>query len=126
MPWQTGVLYVEGLPAGLLAFTLDKTGGAFSPTTRYGDYAISRDLIHWESQSVTRADSETGRRYQEHARRGSHVLLFARLNTDEQAFHFLGPAMYVRHESEQPMAIAWKLEYRLPGDLYQAFAAAVA
>jgi hypothetical protein len=24
------------------------------------------------------------------------------------------------------MAITWKLEYRLPGDLYQAFAAAVA
>ncbi len=126
MPWQTGVLYVEELPADLLAFTLDKTGGAFSPTTRYRDYAISRDLIHWESQSVTRADSETGRRYQEHARRGSHVLLFARLNTDERAFHFLGPARYVRHESEQPMAITWKLEYRLPGDLYQAFAAAVA
>ena len=124
--WQTGVWYVEELPADLLAFTLDKTGGAFSPTTRYRDYAISRDLIHWESQSVTRADSETGRRYQEHARRGSHVLLFARLNTDERAFHFLGPATYVRHESEQPMAITWKLEYRLPGDLYQAFAAAVA
>jgi superfamily II DNA or RNA helicase/HKD family nuclease len=126
MPWQTGVLYVEALPADLLAFTLDKTRGAFSPTTRYRDYAISRDLIHWESQSVTRADSETGRRYQEHAGRGSHVLLFARLNTGERAFHFLGPARYVRHESEQPMAITWKLEYRLPGDLYQAFAAAVA
>ena len=124
--WQTGVWYVEELPTDLLAFTLDKTGGAFSPTTRYRDYAISRDLIHWESQSVTRADSETGRRYQEHARRGSHVLLFARLNTDERAFHFLGPATYVLHESGQPMAITWKLEYRLPGDLYQAFAAAVA
>jgi len=124
--WQTGVWFAEELPADLFAFTLDKTGGAFSPTTRYRDYAISRDLIHWESQSVTRADSETGRRYQEHARRGSHVLLFARLNTDERAFHFLGPGTYVRHESEQPMAITWKLEHRLPGDLYQAFAAAVA
>jgi len=124
--WQTGVRYVEALPADLLAFTLDKTSGAFSPTTRYRDYAISRELIHWESQSVTRADSETGRRYREHVARGSHVLLFARLNTDERAFHFLGPARYVRHEGEQPMAITWKLGYRLPGDLYQAFAAAVA
>jgi superfamily II DNA or RNA helicase/HKD family nuclease len=126
MPWQSGVLYVEDLPADLLAFTLDKTGGAFSPTTRYRDYAISRDLVHWESQSVTRADSETGRRYREHAKRGSHVLLFARLNTEERAFHFLGPATYVRHESEQPMAITWRLHHRLPGDLYQSFAAAVA
>jgi hypothetical protein len=48
MPWQTGVLYVEALPADLLAFMLYKTRGAFSPTTRYRDYAISRDLIHWE------------------------------------------------------------------------------
>ncbi len=126
MPWQTGVMYLEQLPADLFAFTLDKTTGGFSPTTRYRDYAISRDLIHWESQSVTRADSETGRRYQKHASRGSHILLFARLNTDDRAFHFLGPATYVRHEGEQPMAITWKLKHRLPGDLYQTFAAAVA
>ena len=52
--------------ADLFAFTLDKTTGQFSPTTRYRDYAISRELIHWESQSSTRADSETGRRYQQH------------------------------------------------------------
>ncbi len=123
--WQSGVWYAEELPADLLAFTLDKTGGAFSPTTRYRDYAISRDLIHWESQSVTRADSETGRRYQEHAARGSHVLLFAQ-ETKDRAYHFLGPARYVRHEGEQPMAITWRLAERLPGDLYQAFAAAVA
>ncbi len=124
--WREGVKYVEALPADLLAFTLDKTGDGFSPTTRYRDYAISRELIHWESQSVTREDSATGRRYQEHARRGSHVLLFARLSTNDRSFHFLGPATYVRHESERPMAITWKLHHPLPGDLYQAFAAAVA
>jgi hypothetical protein len=105
MPWQAGVLYVEALAADLLAFTLDKTRGAPSPSTRYRDYAISRDLIHWESQSATWAHSETGRWYPEHAGRGSHVLLFARLNTNDRAFHFLGPARYVRHESQQPMAI---------------------
>ncbi len=31
-------------------FTLDKSDGDFSPTTRYRDYAISPTLIHWESQ----------------------------------------------------------------------------
>ena len=41
-------------------FTLDKSSGSFSPTTRYRDYAITRNLIHWESQSITRADSATG------------------------------------------------------------------
>lgn len=126
MSWQTGVLHLKETPADLLAFTLDKTSGGFSPTTRFRDFAISRDLIHWESQSVTRSTSDTGQRYQEHARRGSHILLFARLNTSERAFHFLGPASYVRHEGERPMAITWRLHHRLPGDLYQSFAAAVA
>jgi len=126
MTWQTGVQYVDHLPADLFAFTLDKTSGHFSPTTRYRDYAISRGLIHWESQSITREDSETGRRYREHAARGSHVMLFARLNTTERAFHFLGPATYVSHEGEQPMAVTWRLHHQLPGDLFQSFAAAVA
>jgi hypothetical protein len=110
----------------LFVFTLDKTSGAFSPTTRYRDYAISRELIHWESQSTTPEDSETGRRYREHVARGSHVLMFARLTKDERAFHFLGPATYVNHVGEKPMAVTWRLEHPLPGDLFQAFAAAVA
>jgi hypothetical protein len=125
-PWQTGVYWAPQARADLFAFTLDKTTGQFSPTTRYRDYAISRELIHWESQSVTRADSETGRRYQNHAANGTSVMLFARRRSDERAFYFLGPATYVKHESELPMAITWRLEYPLPGDLFAAFAAAVA
>ena len=53
-------------------------------------------------------------------------MLFARLRSDDRAFSFLGPAEYVSHESEQPMAITWRLVHRLPGDLFAAFAAAVA
>jgi Domain of unknown function (DUF3427) len=125
-PWQTGVYWAKAAAADLFAFTLDKTGGQFSPTTRYRDYAISPDLIHWESQSVTRANSETGVRYQRHGRMGTSVMLFARLRTDDRAFYFLGPGDYVSHESELPMAITWRLHYRLPGDLFASFAAAVA
>ncbi|MDB6102766.1 MAG: helicase, partial [Gammaproteobacteria bacterium] len=125
-PWQTGVYWAPNGRADLLAFTLDKTTGQFSPTTRYRDYAISPDLIHWESQSVTRADSDTGRRYQRHAANGTSVMLFARHRSDERAFYFLGPATYVKHESELPMAITWRLQHPLPGDLFAAFAAAVA
>lgn len=125
-PWMTGVRWLPEVPVDVLAFTLDKSGGGFSPTTRYRDYAISRTRIHWESQSVTRAESETGRRYREHARRGSSVLLFARLGTDDRAFWCLGPATYAGHEGERPMQILWDLEIPLPADLYASFAAAVA
>jgi hypothetical protein len=124
--WQTGVYWVEDARADLLAFTLDKTSGQFSPSTRYRDYAISRELIHWESQSLTREQSAPGQRYQHHARLGSTILLFARVRQDDRAFWCLGPADYVRHEGERPMAITWKLHVPLPGDLYTAFAAAVA
>jgi superfamily II DNA or RNA helicase len=125
-PWREGVYHARSARADLLAFTLDKTSGAFSPTTRYRDYAISPELIHWESQSTTRADSPTGLRYRNHARMGQAILLFARVRQDDRAFYFLGPARYVTHDGERPMAVTWRLETPLPGDLFEAFAAAVA
>jgi len=124
--WREGVLWAENAKADLMVFTLDKTSGHFSPTTRYRDYAISRDLIHWESQATTRAGSNTGKRYQNHVKEGSKIMLFSRVNSDERSFYFLGAANYVRHEYEMPMAITWKLDSPLPGDLYTSFAAAVA
>jgi superfamily II DNA or RNA helicase/HKD family nuclease len=123
--WREGVRWLPDANVDLLAFTLDKTSGHFSPTTRYRDYAISRELIHWESQSGTRADSETGRRYQKHEAGGSAVLPFARLTVEDRAFWLLGPAIYVSHEGERPMGIMWRLDHPLPGDLYARFAAAV-
>lgn len=125
-PWREGVYDAKGVGADLLAFTLDKTTGGFSPTTRYRDYAISRELIHWESQSITAADSPTGRRYQNHVAMNRTILLFARTHITERAFWFLGPATYVSHEGERPMAVTWRLKQPLSGDLYAQFAAAIA
>ena len=122
-PWREGVYHARQAKADLLVFTLDKTSGAFSPTTRYRDYAISPELIHWESQSTTPADSPTGLRYRQHAAMGHSILLFARLRQDDRAFYFLGPATYLSHEGERPMAVIWKLDTPLPGDLFEAFAA---
>ena len=53
-------------------------------------------------------------------------MLFGRLRPDDRAFWFLGPATYVRHQGERPMAITWRLQFPLPGDLFAQFAAAVA
>jgi hypothetical protein len=124
--WDSGVKWLPHEQTDVFAFTLDKTSGEFSPTTRYQDYAISRDLIHWESQSTTSIASPTGQRYLRLVEQGSSVVLFARLRADERAFWCLGPATYVRHERERPIAITWRLREPLPADLYTAFAAAVA
>lgn len=123
--WREGVRHVPEHSTDLLAFTLDKSHGRFSPTTRYRDYAISRELVHWESQSMTSASSATGQRYQRHAELGAVVLLFARRHIGERAFWCLGPARYVEHRGSRPMAITWRLEVPLPGDLFAEFAAAV-
>jgi superfamily II DNA or RNA helicase/HKD family nuclease len=124
--WQSGVWWDENSQTDLFAFTLDKSAGSFSPTTRYRDYAISPELIHWESQSATSLDSDTGRRYISQAENGTNVVLFARLSTADRAFWCLGPATYVSHQGERPIAITWRLHHRLPGDLFADFAAAVA
>ena len=47
-------------------------------------------------------------------------------SADDRAFWFLGPATYVSHAGERPMAVTWRLQVPLPGDLYAQFAAAVA
>jgi hypothetical protein len=31
---------------------------------------------------------------------------------------FLGPATYVDHHGERPIAFTWKLDYSIPGDFY--------
>jgi hypothetical protein len=117
--WHEGVYHAKAARADLLAFTLDKTSGDFSPTTRYRDYAISPELIHWESQSATTQDSPDRAALPSHARLDHKILLFARARADERAFWFLGPATYVTHEGEQPMAVTWKLHTPLPGDLFR-------
>ncbi len=124
--WREGTRWLPNHNVDLLAFTLDKTSGRFSPTTRYRDYAINRSMLHWESQSGTRESSETGQRYQNHQARGSVILPMARLTVEDRAFWLLGPASYVSHEGERPMAITWRLSHELPGDLFAQFGAAVA
>lgn len=123
--WQTGVWWDPQSRTHLFAFTLDKSVGGFSPTTRYRDYAISPELIHWESQSATAADSAVGQRYIRQREDETNVVLFARLRTTDRAFWCLGPASYVSHEGDRPIAFVWKLRQRLPAELYTSFAAAV-
>jgi hypothetical protein len=104
--------------------TLEKSEKDYSPSTRYRDYAIAPDLFHWESQSKTPEGSEVGQRYIHHARRGSHVMLLVRASNKDAwgrtpPFTFLGPATYVSHTGERPMAILWRLHRAMPLDVFK-------
>ncbi|MFJ6723328.1 DUF3427 domain-containing protein [Streptomyces sp. NPDC091281] len=117
-----GVRWVEELQTDALLITLEKSERDFSPTVRYRDYALSPSQFHWESQSTTPANSPTGQRYQEHAARGSNVLLFLRRYKrnsigKSEPWMLLGPATYRMHTGSKPMAITWELQHDLPADV---------
>jgi superfamily II DNA or RNA helicase/HKD family nuclease len=122
---QGGVLKCPEARADVLYVELDKDPKHYTPTTLYEDRVISPTLFQWESQSRTRADSETGRRYRTHASQDWRILLFVRQRAeDERGFTspylFLGPVRYVSHESEKPMRILWELGRPVPPELYAA------
>jgi superfamily II DNA or RNA helicase/HKD family nuclease len=118
----TGVAWAETTQTDALLVNLRKSEAEFSPTTMYRDYAISPELFHWESQNTTRVASPTGQRYLHHAERGSHIVLFVRETpTDDLGaapFLCLGPATYVEHRGERPIAITWRLHRRMPGEVF--------
>jgi len=60
---QTGRFWIEAISTEIFFVTLDKSEKAFSPSTRYEDFAVSPGRFHWQSQSTTGEDSPTGRRY---------------------------------------------------------------
>jgi len=123
---REGVHFDKGSGCDLFLFTLRKSEREYSPTTMYRDYAISRHLIHWESQSTTTDRSPTGQRYIHHASRGTHVLLFVRETKEERAYTFLGTASYQSHTGERPMAITWRLDDPLPEAVFDVARAAAA
>ena len=122
--FREGVRYLKDLGTDIFLFTADKSSTGFSPSTRYRDYAISSTRIHWESQSTISANSVTGQRYINHQTTGNKILLFGRHSKSDDAFWFLGPAQYVSHSGDYPIAFTWQLEFSLPSALFSVFAAA--
>ncbi|GAA4978785.1 superfamily II DNA or RNA helicase [Nonomuraea thailandensis] len=121
---REGVAWSPGAQCDALFVTLQKNEKEFSPQTMYRDYALTSRLFHWESQNRTSAASVTGRRYQNHATEGSHVLLFTRQRKENElghpeAFVFHGEVSYVEHRGERPMGITWRLDEEMPADLFR-------
>lgn len=123
--FREGVLYVPELDVDAFFVNLKKSEAEFSPTTMYRDFPISPTLFHWESQSGTSLASKTGQRY---VNGTSTVLLFVRETKEDDfgtsPYLFLGPAKYVSHQGEKPIAITWRLEHTMPIDFYNVAAVA--
>jgi hypothetical protein len=120
---QGGVLWVPQAQSDVFFVDLRKAERDYSPTTMYRDYAISRDLFHWESQSRQAPHQPTVRRYIGHAQQGTNILLFVREQRRNALgtapFHFLGPATFAACEGERPVAFTWRLQTPMPEELFE-------
>jgi len=115
---QTGRLWIDGLNTEVFFVTLDKSDKAFSPTTRYEDFAVSPTRFHWQSQSTTAEESQIGQRYVQQSQNGAQFLLFVRPKKTD-AFVFLGPLRYVSHAGSRPMSIYWDLVFPMPAWFFE-------
>ncbi|HSW65082.1 MAG TPA: DUF3427 domain-containing protein, partial [Dissulfurispiraceae bacterium] len=118
-----GVLHFPAIKAYVLLITYQKTEREFSPSTMYADYPISRELLHWESQSNTAQHSETGQNLINHADRNYTILIFARdqkkRNGVTVPFTYLGPADRISYESERPIKMVWRLKHQMPVEIFE-------
>ena len=121
---QSGVLKCDAARADVLYVELDKDPDHYTPTTMYDDRPLTPARFQWESQSKTRADSDTGLRYQRSKNDDSwKILLFVRQRADDargftSPYLFLGRVRYESHESEKPMRIIWRLDRDMPLEFF--------
>ncbi len=122
---RQGTFYVKELGLDVHLVTLRKSERDFSPSTRYADYFIAPDKLHWDSQVQTTATSPTGQRLVKSL--GRH-LLFVRENKEEEGraapFLCLGFGTATEAHSEQPIKLIWELENHVPDHIYIRFQAA--
>jgi hypothetical protein len=112
-----GVFWVDEEQVDLFLVTLEK-GAAFSPSTRFHDYAISPTLFRWETQNKTSQESAVGKRYLSQGETGTDVLIAVRETASGEYFtqHFklLGLADFKQATGSKPIKIDWTL--RIPMD----------
>jgi superfamily II DNA or RNA helicase len=118
-----GVFHVPIVKAYALMITFQKTEREYSPSTMYADYPISRELLHWESQSTTSQHSATGQNLIHCAERGYTILIFARDQKSKNGctvpFIYLGNADLISYESERPIKIIWRLKNPMPVEMFE-------
>ena len=112
---QVGVEYFKDLDLDLFFVNLNKDEKKFSETTRYKDFALSKEVFNWQSQNKDSEESTAGQRYLNQLASKHDVLFCVREKSDGGAFKVLGLADYISHKGSKPLEIQWKL--RIPLDV---------
>ena len=119
-----GVLHDMARKTYIHLVTFNKEDADFAPTTRYKDYFISPDRLHWESQSVATRESPTGQNYIHFQKREYTILFFARLEKridgETSPFLFLGQASELAsYQGDRPITMIWQLANPAPAKFYE-------
>jgi hypothetical protein len=89
----------------------------------YQDYPVSRELLHWETQSQTSLASDTGQNLIHHQDRGYTMLFFVRsrkkVENVTSPFMYLGSATFVTYQSECPIQMIWRLNNPMPAEIFE-------
>lgn len=122
-----GVYFIPEANLDLFFVNLQKADSV-SDSIRYHDYAISPTLFHWDSQSATSVESETGQRYVTQRGSGRDIVIAVREKASgaNGTIHFklFGTADYVKHQGSKPISIWWKLRAPMDPDAFEMAAAA--
>lgn len=119
---RQGVFYLEDKKTDIFLITLNKDVEYYKESIQYIDYSINEYIFHWESQNATSPESKQGKIYINHDKLGSKILLFVRDENDDitgnkTPYTFLGTAHYIRHENSKTIAIYFRLDEPIPGEL---------
>jgi len=125
--WQQGQVdrVLHGKPHTVLLVTLHKTS-AMASEYHYADRFLSPTEFQWESQNQTSPEDKRGTAIREQAKQGRTLHLFVRFHgkapdSAGEPFVYCGPVDYVRHQGANPMRVWFRLEEKLPQDLYRAW-----
>ena len=115
-PSREGASYEKSINTEALFVTLKKSDKDYSPTTMYEDYALNKNLFHWQTQNSASPNTPKGQAYIQSEK---NVLLFVREQAKDaygftMGYVFLGEAIFQSHSGEKPMNIEWKLEEPMP------------
>ena len=115
---QTGRFWIEAMNTEVFFVTLDKSEKAFSPSTRYEDFAVSPTRFHWQSQSTTARIRQLVSDTRINARMAP-VFSCSCGRKRSDPFLFLGPLQYVSHAGSRPMSIYWDLTHPMPAWFFE-------
>jgi superfamily II DNA or RNA helicase/HKD family nuclease len=116
-----GVWYSPDLKTDLFFVTLNKVEKYFSTSVQYKDFAISKNLFHWESQNTTGPHTPTGARYINQSENGNQIVLAIRENKVDAMgsapFQLVGQSIVDSYEGSNPMQFKLQTLRDLPSNL---------